>query len=105
MSVPTAAAVLAASDALPIVVVIATAGIVALCIAAWVIRDVARLALQKSATDDVPRVLTALGGWLEQLRLFLPWQEANSGRGVTSRDDQANGDTDRAGNLSTGGPQ
>jgi hypothetical protein len=105
MSEPTAAAVLTASGTLPIVAVIAVSGIVALCIAAWVIRDVARLALQKSAAADVPRVLAALGGWLEQLRLFLPWQEAGAGRQGRPGDDNSVSDTGRAGNLSQGGPQ
>jgi hypothetical protein len=93
----------AISGALPIVGVIALSGIVALCIAAWVVRDVARFALQRSAEDDIPRVLVALGGWLEQLRLFLPWQ--GSGQASIPRDDHAVGHTDRNRDLSKGGSQ
>jgi hypothetical protein len=85
--------------------VIAVTSIVALCIAAWVIRDVARLALQRSAADDIPRVLAALGGWLEQLRLFLPWQEASKGRDRAPWGDQPAIDTGQAENLSSGSPQ
>lgn len=64
----------AVSNALPIVVTIAVAAVVALSIAGWVIRDVARTALQKTSQDNVPHVLAALGSLLEQLRLFFPWQ-------------------------------
>lgn len=64
----------AVSGALPIVAVIAISAIVALWIAAWLIRDVARVALQNSSQAEIPRVLLALGSLLDQLRQFLPWQ-------------------------------
>jgi hypothetical protein len=64
------------SGALPVVAVVAATGIIALCVAGWVIRDVARAALQKSSEENIPYVLAALGGLLEQLRMFLPWQSA-----------------------------
>ena len=61
------------SAAMPVVAVIAASAIVAIAIAAWLIREVARNALEKSAQTDIPEVLTALGGLLDSLRLFLPW--------------------------------
>jgi hypothetical protein len=65
---------LAASSTLPVVAIIAATCIAALCVVGWLIRDVARAALQKSSEENVPHVLVALGGLLEQFRLFLPWQ-------------------------------
>ena len=106
MSKPATAAGFVASGALPIVVVIAVSCVVALFIAAWVVRDVARLAIQRSDEQDIPRVLAALGGWLEQLRLFLPWQggELGSRRSIPPSDQPAS-DTDRTRDLSQGGTQ
>lgn len=96
----------AASGALPVVAVIAVSGIVALCIAGWVIRDVARAALQKSSGEDIPRVLAALGGLLEQLRLFLPWQRSSRGS-ITSevRRSEPVNHTESTRDLSKGGSQ
>jgi hypothetical protein len=94
------------SGALPVVAVIAVSGVVALWIAAWLIRDVAHAALQKSSQEDVPRVLFALGGLLDQLRLFLPWRD-NGHRVVTPRSpgDQRTTHTEEGRDLPEGGSQ
>jgi hypothetical protein len=55
------------------VVVFAICGVFSLAIAAWLIRELAHTALARSAQEDVPQVLTALGGLLDKLSLLLPW--------------------------------
>lgn len=94
------------SGALPVVAIIAVTGIVALYIAGWVIRDVARTALKQSSGEEVPHVLAALAGLLEQLRLFLPWQ-GRSRRSATPeiQDDQPTRHTENTRDLSKGGSQ
>src|SRR5262249_51987116 len=94
------------SGALPVVAVVAICGVVSLAIAAWLISEVARRALEKSAQNDVPQVLTALGGLLDRLRLFLPW----SSRGRESLPtggpgDRVAGDTESVKELPEGRPQ
>lgn len=94
------------SGALPVVAVIAVSGVVSLWIAGWVIRDVARAALQKSSEADVPHVLVALGGLLGQLLLFLPWQHSDR-RTITppTPGDQPTAHTDSTRGHSEGGSQ
>jgi hypothetical protein len=94
------------SSALPVVAVIALSGILALAIAAWLIRDVARNALERSAEADVPQVLVALATLLDRLRLFLPWQ--NRGNKSLPRDipgEHLPGHTETDGDLPEGGSQ
>jgi prepilin signal peptidase PulO-like enzyme (type II secretory pathway) len=104
MPLPASASGFVVSDALPVMAVIAVSGIVALGIAAWVVRDIARFALQRSTEADIPRVLVALGGWLEQLRLFLPWQSGELRRRTSLPPDGPHaGDTNQAPDLSKEG--
>jgi hypothetical protein len=94
------------SGALPVVAVVAISGVVSLAIAAWLIRGVAHSALERSAQDDVPQVLAALGGLLDRLRLFLPWPGRGHEflpTGVPS--DRAASHTDSVKDLPEGGPQ
>ena len=55
------------------VVAIAICGVLSLAIAAWLIRELAHTALERSAQEDVPQVLTALSGLLDKLSLLMPW--------------------------------
>ena len=55
------------------IVGLAICGVLSLAIAAWLIRELAHAALEKSAQQDVPQVLTALSGLLDKLSLLLPW--------------------------------
>jgi hypothetical protein len=94
----------AASGALPVVAVIAVSCVIALLIAGWVIRDVARSALAKSREEDVPRVIGALGGLLGQFRLFLPWQgTARRSVAPEALDDQPASHTEKSRDLPKGG--
>jgi hypothetical protein len=67
-------------SALPVVVVIAVASIAALGIVAWLVRDVARRAIERTSPDKVDAVVRALGSLWEPLRGFVPW----SGRADTA---------------------
>jgi hypothetical protein len=60
-------------SALPVVVVIAVASIAALGIVAWLVRDVARRAIERTSPDKVDAVVRALGSLWEPLRGFVPW--------------------------------
>jgi hypothetical protein len=88
------------------VVALATCGVISLAIAAWLIRELAHTALERSAQEDVPQVLAALSGLLDKLSLLLPW----SRRGRESLPtgvprDQTAGHTGSVKDLSDGGPQ
>jgi hypothetical protein len=61
------------SGALPVIIVIALSTIIAVAIAAWLIREVASRAIEKTKPEDVASVVVALGALLNPLRLFLPW--------------------------------
>ena len=61
------------SAALPAIVVIALSSIAAIAIAAWLVREVARRAIDKTTPEDVASVVHELGALLNPLRLFLPW--------------------------------
>jgi hypothetical protein len=75
------------SSALPVIIVVACTAIVAIAISAWLVRDVARRAIERTSPDKVPAVVLALGSLLHPLHLFLPW----SGRwGPGSRPSGAN---------------
>jgi Mn2+/Fe2+ NRAMP family transporter len=54
-------------------VVVAVSAVVALAIAAWLLHQVARRAIDKSTPEGLPAVLVALGAMIDPLRLFLPW--------------------------------
>ncbi|MGH3159844.1 MAG: hypothetical protein ACRDNF_25170 [Streptosporangiaceae bacterium] len=62
-----------AASALPVTIVIACTSLVAIAISAWLVRDVARRAIERTSPDKVPAVVQALGSLLHPLRLFLPW--------------------------------
>jgi hypothetical protein len=94
------------AGALPVVMVVAVSGILALAIAAWLIRDVARNALERSTQADVPQVLAALGGLLDRLRLFLPWQNGRrTSLSSGAPDDQPMTHTESDRDLPAGGSQ
>jgi hypothetical protein len=62
-----------AAGALPVIIVIACTTIIAIAISAWLVRDVARRAIERTSPERVPAVVLALGSLLHPLRLFLPW--------------------------------
>jgi hypothetical protein len=58
---------------LPVVIVIAASTVAAMVIAAWLVHQVARQAIDKVPPEGVAPVILALGALLNPLRLFLPW--------------------------------
>ena len=60
---------LTSTDWILAAVAFAICGVISLGIAAWLIRELAKM----SAQEDVPQVLTALSGLLDKLSLFMPW--------------------------------
>lgn len=61
------------SGVLPVIIVIAASAVVAIAIAAWLVHQVARRAIDKVPPEGVAPVILALGALLNPLRLFLPW--------------------------------
>jgi hypothetical protein len=61
------------ADALPVVVVLALSGIVAMAIAAWLVHAVARRAIEKTTPESVASVIFALGALLNSLCGIVPW--------------------------------
>lgn len=61
------------SAALPVIIVIAISAIAAIAIAAWLVREVASRAIDKTTPESVASVVHELGTLLNPLRLFLPW--------------------------------
>ena len=61
------------ASALPVIIVVACTAIVAIAISAWLVRDVAHRAIERTSPEKVPAVVLALGSLLHPLRLFLPW--------------------------------
>jgi hypothetical protein len=55
------------------VTALAICGVFSVAIAAWLVRELGRAALERSAQEDVPQVLAALGALLDKLSLLLPW--------------------------------
>lgn len=55
------------------VATLAICGVFSVAIAAWLVRELGRAALERSAQEDVPQVLAALGALLDKLSLLLPW--------------------------------
>lgn len=53
--------------------VIAVSAVAAIAIVAWLIREVARRAIDKTAPDHVAPVLLALAALASPFRWFLPW--------------------------------
>ncbi len=88
------------------VAALAICGVFSLAIAAWLIRELAHTALERSAQEDVPQVLAALSGLLDKLSLLLPWSRRGrqSLPGAVQRDGPA-GDTESVKDLSEEGPQ
>jgi hypothetical protein len=66
------------SGVLPVIIVIAVSTIAAIAIAAWLVNQVARRAIDKATPEEVAPVILALGALLNPLQLFLPWR-ARSG--------------------------
>lgn len=88
------------------VVAFAVCGVLSLAIAARLIRELARTALEKSAQEDIPQVLAALSGLLDKLSLLLPWSRRGCGSlssGVPK--DWTVGDTKPIKDLPEGGAQ
>jgi hypothetical protein len=66
----------AITNALPMIILAATGAIVVLvvvAIAAWLVRDIAEKAINKTTPDGVASVVLALGTLLDPLHRFLPW--------------------------------
>jgi hypothetical protein len=63
----------ASSSALPVAIVVACTAIVCLGIAAWLVREVALRAIDRSSPEKVAAVVQALGSILRALGVFLPW--------------------------------
>ena len=61
------------SDALPVIIVIAVSALITAAIAAWLVHDVARKAIEKTTPEGVAQVVHALSHLLHPLRLYLPW--------------------------------
>ncbi|MBG0567340.1 hypothetical protein [Actinoplanes aureus] len=72
----------------PVVMAALIAGVAlaAMAITAWLVLQIARRALDKTAPDEVESVVRALGALIHPLRLFLPWSR---------RDSSARSDKDR----------
>jgi len=66
------------ASALPVVLVIAGTAIAAIAISAWLVRDVAHKALDRTCPEKVPAVVVALGSLLRSLPQFLPWTNRSS---------------------------
>jgi hypothetical protein len=62
-----------------VVGLLAICGVVSLAIAARLIRELGQTALERSAQEDVPQVLTALSGLLDKLSQLLPWSRRRLG--------------------------
>jgi hypothetical protein len=60
-------------DTLPVVIVLAVSSVIAIAIAAWLVYQVARRAIDKTTPEGVAAVILALATLLNPLRLFLPW--------------------------------
>ena len=69
---------LGAVSALPVALVIAISGIVALSISDWLAYQIARSAIDKSDPAAIPLVLEELSNLLSSLSLFLPWSRPAS---------------------------
>lgn len=63
------------SGVLPVIIVIAVSAVAAIAIAAWLVNQVARRAINKVSPEGVAPVILALGALLNPLRLFLPWPD------------------------------
>lgn len=61
-------------DVLPVIIVIALSAVAATAIAAWLVYQVARRAIDKVPPEGVTPVIYALSALLNPLRLFLPWR-------------------------------
>jgi hypothetical protein len=61
------------SGVFPVIVVMAVSAVAAIAIAAWLVHQVARRAIDKVPPEEVAPVILALGALLNPLRLFLPW--------------------------------
>jgi nitrate/nitrite transporter NarK len=59
--------------AFPVMLVIAGTVIAVIAISAWLVRDVAHKALDRTSPERVPAVVLALGSLLRSLPQFLPW--------------------------------
>ncbi len=79
------------AGALPAIIVVACTAIVAIAISAWLVRDVAHRAIERTSPEKVPAVVLALGSLLHPLRLFLPWSGYRAGP-----DARSHGGTDQA---------
>lgn len=77
-----------AASALPVIIVVACTTIIAIAISAWLVRDVAHRAIERTSPDNVPAVVLALGALLHPLRLFLPWSSRGKGQGLPPDSDQ-----------------
>jgi hypothetical protein len=61
------------SGALPVVIVIAVSALAMAAMAAWLVHDVARKAIDKTTPEGVAQVVGALADLLSPLQSYLPW--------------------------------
>lgn len=78
----TASVAYSVSGMFSVSIVVAVTVIVAIAIAAWLVREVARRAIDKASPETVASVITALGVLLYSLRSFLPWSSRSSSLGM-----------------------
>ncbi len=67
------------SSSVPMIIGISASAIVLItvvAIAAWLVRDIAEKALDKTPPDSVAPVVLALGALLDALHRFLPWSKS-----------------------------
>ena len=69
------------ASTLPVIIVVACTVVAALAISAWLVRDVAHRAIDRTNPDKVAAVVSALGSLLHPLRLFLPWSDRRASAG------------------------
>lgn len=76
------------AGALPVIIVVASTTIIAIAISAWLVRDVAHRAIERTSPEKVPAVVLALGSLLHPLRLFLPWSSRDARPSLPLGNDQ-----------------
>jgi len=75
---------------LTVTIVIAVSTVTTIAIAAWLVHQVARRAIDKTTPEGVAPVILALGALLNPLRLFLPWTNPSaSPQSQTRKDNEA----------------
>lgn len=66
------------AGALPLLGVALGGAIIGIAIVAWLVREIASLAIEKSEPDHVADVVSALAALISAFRFFLPWSKAQA---------------------------